>query len=156
MPASPCPQKLMSVPAEPIEILLVEDDEADVLMIREALSTARPSGRLTVLSHGAEVLPYLRGEGDHAGANRPDLILLDLDLPGRHGRQVLADIKGDPDLRRIPVVMLTVSGADEEVVRSYDLHANAYVTKPADVGTFHETVRKIDDFFVTVVRRPPA
>jgi CheY-like chemotaxis protein len=146
----------MSVPAGPIEILLVEDDEADVLMIREALSTTRPSPRLKVLSDGAEVLPYLRRKGDYAGENRPDLILLDLHLPGRTGRQVLADIKGDPDLRRIPVVMLTISDADEDVVRSYDLHANAYVTKPADVGNFQETIRKIDDFFIAVVRRPPA
>ena len=111
--------------ARPIEILLVDDDENDVLMMREALTTGRSSTRLKVLNDGSEVMPYLRRQGEHAGANRHDLILLDLNLPGRHGRQVLADIKGDPDLRRIPVVVLTVSGADEDVRRSYDLHANA-------------------------------
>jgi len=145
----------MSLPdARLIEILLVDDDPGDVLMVREALGTAAPSTRLQVLTDGAEVIPYLRREGDHVGARRPDLILLDLNLPGRHGRQALADIKGDPDLRRIPVVVLTVSEADEDVVRSYDLHANAYVTKPAELGSFLETIRKIDDFFNTVVRLP--
>lgn len=147
----------MSVrPARPIEVLLVDDDEDDVLLMREALRTAKSSTRLEVLGDGSEVIPYLRGEGDHAGANRPDLILLDLNLPGRAGNQVLADIKGDPDLRRIPVVMLTVSGAEEDVLRSYDLHANAYVTKPVDLNSFLEAIRKIDEFFITVVRLPPA
>jgi CheY-like chemotaxis protein len=141
--------------ARPIEVLLVDDDENDVLMMREALTTARSSTRLQVLNDGSEVMPYLRRQGEHAGANRPDLILLDLNLPGRHGRQVLADIKGDADLRRIPVVVLTVSGADEDVRRSYDLHANAYVTKPVDLGSFLEAIRKIDEFFLTVVRLPP-
>jgi CheY-like chemotaxis protein len=149
--------ELMSLRADrPIEILLVEDDEADVAMIREALSTAKPSIRLEVINDGSEVMPYLRGEGDHVGATRPDLILLDLNLPGRHGRDVLADIKGDPDLRRIPVVVLTVSGTEQDVALAYDLHANAYVTKPADLGSFVETIRKIDEFFIAVVRLPPA
>jgi CheY-like chemotaxis protein len=143
-------------PARPIEVLLVDDDEDDVLMMREALRTAKSSTRLEVLGDGFEVIPYLRGEGDHAGANRPDLILLDLNLPGRSGNQVLADIKGDPDLRRIPVVVLTVSGAEEDVLLSYDLHANAYVTKPLDLRGFMEAIRKIDEFFITVVRLPLA
>jgi CheY-like chemotaxis protein len=125
-------------------------------MMREALRAARSSTRIQVLSDGSAVIPYLRGEGDHAGANRPDLILLDLNLPGRNGSQVLADIKGDPDLRRTPVVMSTVSGAEEDVLRSYDLHANAYVTKPIDLGSFLEAIRKIDEFFISVVRLPPA
>jgi CheY-like chemotaxis protein len=142
--------------ARPIAVLLVDDDENDVLMMREALRAARSSTRIQVLSDGSAVIPYLRREGDHAGANRPDLILLDLNLPGRNGRQVLADIKGDPDLRRIPVVVLTVSGAEEDVLCSYDLHANAYVTKPIDLGSFLEAIRKIDEFFITVVRLPPA
>jgi CheY-like chemotaxis protein len=147
----------MSVrPARPIEVLVVDDDEDDVLMMREALRTARSSTRIQVLGDGSEVIPYLRREGDHAGANRPDLILLDLNLPGRAGNQVLADIKGDPDLRRIPVVVLTVSGAEEDVLCSYDLHANAYVTKPVDLNSFLEAIRKIDEFFITVVRLPPA
>ena len=147
----------MSVRAtESIEILLVDDDEDYVLMMREALRAAKSSARLRVLSEGSQVTPYLRGEGDHAGANRPDLILLDLNLPGRDGRQVLADIKGDPDLRRIPVVVLTVSGARDDVLRSYDLHANAYVTKPVDFDRFVEVIRQIDDFWISVVRLPGA
>jgi CheY-like chemotaxis protein len=146
----------MSRADRPIEILLVEDDDGDVLMIREALSTTWPSTRVEVLRDGSEVIPYLRREGDHAGAKRPDLIFLDLNLPGRHGREALADIKGDPDLRRIPVVVLTVSGAEQDVALSYDLHANAYVTKPADAGSFIATIRKINDFFIAVVRLPPA
>jgi CheY-like chemotaxis protein len=125
-------------------------------MMREVLQATRSSTRIQVLSDGSAVIPYLRGEGDHAGANRPDLILLDLNLPGRNGSQVLADIKGDPDLRRTPVVMLTVSGAEEDVLRSYDFHANAYVTKPIDLGSFLEAIRKIDEFFISVVRLPPA
>ena len=124
-------------------------------MMHEALRTARSSPRLRVLRNGSEVIPYLRGEGQHAGANRPDLIFLDLNLPGRNGQQVLADIKGDPYLRRIPVVVLTVSGAEQDVVRSNDLHANAYVTKPVDLGSFLEAIRKIDEFFLSVVRLPP-
>jgi CheY-like chemotaxis protein len=142
--------------ARPIEVLLVDDDENDVLMMREALRAARSSTRIQVLSDGSAVIPYLRRQGDHAGASRPDLILLDLNLPGRNGSQVLADIKGDPDLRRIPVVVLTISGAEEDVLLSYDLHANAYVTKPVDLDSFLEAIRKIDEFFITVVRLPPA
>ena len=138
----------------PIEVLLVEDDEGDVLIAREALAAGKVLNCVTVLRDGADVLAYLRGEGEHAGAPRPDLILLDLNLPGRDGRQVLADIKGDPELRRIPVVVLTASNADEDVIRSYDLHANAYVTKPVGFDTFIEVVRKIDAFFLSVVRLP--
>ena len=138
----------------PIEVLLVEDDEGDALIAREALAAGKILNHVTVLSNGAEVLAYLRGEGEHAESPRPDLILLDLNLPGRDGRQVLADIKADPELRRIPVVVLTASEADEDVIRSYDLHANAYVTKPVGFDTFIEVVRKIDAFFLSVVRLP--
>jgi len=138
----------------PIEVLLVEDDEGDVLIAREGLAAGKVLNHVTVLSNGAEVLAYLRGEGEHAESPRPDLILLDLNLPGRDGRQVLADIKADPELRRIPVVILTASKADEDVMRSYDLHANAYVTKPVGFDTFIEVVRKIDAFFLSVVRLP--
>jgi CheY-like chemotaxis protein len=141
-------------PARPIEVLLVEDDENDVLIAREALADAKVLNRLTVIGDGAEVLAYLRGEGEHAGAARPDLILLDLNLPGRDGRRVLADVKSDPDLRRIPVVVLTASAAEEDVLRSYDLHANAYVTKPVDFERFVEVIRQIDEFFISVVRLP--
>jgi CheY-like chemotaxis protein len=139
----------------PINVLLVEDDDDDVRLIREGLEAGKVRNRLTVLSDGAEALAYLRREGEHAGAARPDLVLLDLNLPGRDGRQVLADIKADPELRRIPVVVLTGSKADEDVVRSYDFHANAYVSKPGDFNSFAEIIRKIDDFFFTVVRLPP-
>jgi len=138
----------------PIEVLVVEDDEADARIARECLAAAKVLNRVTVLGNGSEVAAYLRGEGEHAGARRPDLILLDLNLPRRDGRLVLADIKGDPELRRIPVVVLTASTADEDVLRSYDLHANAYVTKPVGFDTFVEVVRKIDAFFLSVVRLP--
>jgi CheY-like chemotaxis protein len=139
----------------PIEVLLVEDDEEDVRLTREGFEAGKVLNRLTVLSDGTEVMAYLRGEGEHDGAARPDLVLLDLNLPGRDGRQVLADIKADPELRRIPVVVLTASKADEDVVRSYDLHANAYVTKPVDFQSFVKVIRKIDEFFISVVRLPP-
>jgi len=138
----------------PIEVLLVEDDEADARMAREGLAAGKVLNRVTVLGDGSEAIAYLRREGEHAGAPRPDLILLDLNLPGRDGRLVLAEIKDDPDLRRIPVVVLTASKADEDVMRSYDLHANAYVTKPVGFDTFVEIVRKIDAFFLSVVRLP--
>jgi CheY-like chemotaxis protein len=140
----------------PIEVLLIEDDVDDVRLAREGLDDAKFLNRLTVIGDGSEVLAYLRGEGEHAGAGRPDLILLDLNLPGRDGREVLADLKSDPDLRRIPVVVLTGSAAEEDVLRSYDLHANAYVTKPVDLQTFVDVVRRIDNFFISVVRLPSA
>jgi two-component system, chemotaxis family, response regulator Rcp1 len=140
--------------ARPVEVLLVEDDEGDVRLAREGLAAGKVLNRVTVLGDGSEVIAFLRGEGEHAGAPRPDLILLDLNLPGRDGRLVLADIKGDPELRRIPVVVLTASKADEDVVRSYDLHANAYVTKPVGLDTLVEVVRKIDAFYLSVVRLP--
>jgi len=138
----------------PIEVLLVEDDEGDVLITREALAEGKVLNHLNVAADGVEALAYLRREGRYGDATRPDLILLDLNLPRRDGRQVLADIKGDADLRRIPVVVLTTSEAEEDVLRSYDLNANAYVTKPVDFDRFVEVVRKIDDFFISVVRLP--
>ena len=138
----------------PIEVLLVEDDEGDVLITREALAEGKVLNRLNVASDGVEALAYLRREGRYGDATRPDLILLDLNLPRRDGRQVLADVKADTDLRRIPVVVLTTSEAEEDVLRSYDLHANAYVTKPVDFDRFVDVVRQIDDFFISVVRLP--
>ena len=141
-------------PVRPIEVLLVEDDEDDARLTRETLEAGKVLHRLTVLTDGAEVIAYMRGAGAHAEAPRPDLVLLDLNLPERDGRQVLADIKSDPELRRIPVVVLTGSKAEEDVVRSYDLHANAYVRKPVDVHSFIEVIRKIDEFFISVVRLP--
>jgi CheY-like chemotaxis protein len=139
----------------PIEVLLVEDDPGDVLMTQEAFEEHKVRNRLTVVSDGTEALAYLRREGRHTDAVRPDLILLDLNLPKRDGREVLAEIKKDEDLGRIPVVVLTTSAADEDIVRSYQLHANAYVTKPVDFDRFIAVIRQIDEFFVSVVKLPP-
>ena len=147
----------MSVPeaGTPIEVLLVEDDPGDVLMTQEAFEEHKVGNRLTVVSDGAEALAYLRREGQYAEAVRPDLILLDLNLPRRDGREVLEEIKKDADLCQIPVVVLTTSQADEDIVRSYQLHANAYVTKPVDFERFISVIRQIDEFFVSVVKLPP-
>jgi CheY-like chemotaxis protein len=139
----------------PIEVLLIEDDPGDVIMTREAFEEHQVPSRLTVVQDGAEALSYLRREGEYAEAIRPDLILLDLNLPRRDGREVLAEIKGDDELRRIPVVVLTTSQADEDVVRSYNLHANAYVTKPVDFDRFVAVVRQIDRFFADTAKLPP-
>jgi CheY-like chemotaxis protein len=138
-----------------IEVLLVEDDPGDVLMTREAFEEYGVANRLTVVPDGDVALAYLRREGRFADAVRPDLILLDLNLPRRDGREVLAEIKNDPELREIPVVVLTTSQADEDVLRSYQLHANAYVTKPVDFDSFVAVVRQIDQFFLNVVKLPP-
>jgi len=137
-----------------IDVLLVEDDPGDVLMTREAFADNKVTNRLSVVSDGVSALEYLRKEGEYADATTPDLILLDLNLPRMDGREVLMALKGDESLRSIPVVVLTTSEAEEDVVRSYSLHANAYVTKPVDFDRFIEVVRQIDDFFVTVVRLP--
>ena len=139
----------------PIEVLLVEDDPGDVLMTQEAFEEHKVRNNLSVVSDGAEALAYLRREGKYADAVRPDLILLDLNLPRRDGREVLAEIKKDPELGRIPVVVLTTSAADEDILRSYELHANAYVTKPVDFERFIQVIRQIDEFFVSVVKLPP-
>ncbi|QEC46710.1 response regulator [Baekduia soli] len=139
---------------QPIEVLLVEDDPGDVLLIREAFEFNKLLNHLTVVSDGEQALAYLRREGPYADVGRPDLVLLDLNLPRKDGREVLAEVKGDPDLRTIPIVVLTTSEAEEDVLRSYQLHANAYVTKPVDFERFVAIVRQIDDFFVSVVRLP--
>jgi CheY-like chemotaxis protein len=144
-----------SAQVTPIEVLLVEDDPGDVLMIREAFEEHKIGNRLNVVSDGVEALAYLRREGPYGDAVRPDLILLDLNLPRRDGREVLQEIKFDEDLRQIPVVVLTTSQLDEDILRSYQLHANAYVTKPVDFEQFINVVRQIDDFFVSVVKLPP-
>jgi CheY-like chemotaxis protein len=139
---------------EAIEVLLVEDDPGDVLMTREAFAQHKVRNTLHVVSDGVEALSFLRQEGKYAEAPRPDLVLLDLNLPRKDGREVLAEIKADPQLRRTPVVVLTTSEAEEDVLRSYDLHANAYVAKPVDFDRFIDVVRRIDSFFVTVVKLP--
>jgi CheY-like chemotaxis protein len=137
-----------------IEVLLVEDDPGDVLMTREAFADFKVRNQLHVVNNGVDAMAFLRQEGDYSGAPSPDLVLLDLNLPRMGGREVLAAIKEDPTLKQIPVVVLTTSDAEEDVVSSYSLHANAYVTKPVDFERFIEVVRKIDDFFVSIVRLP--
>ncbi len=139
---------------KPIEVLLVEDDPGDVLMIREAFADNKLNNRLTVVSDGEQASDLLHRRGRYAKATRPDLILLDLNLPRKDGREVLAEIKSEQSLRCIPVVILTTSEAEEDILRSYELHANAYVTKPVDFDSFIKVVRQIDDFFVTVVKLP--
>ena len=148
----------MTAPREsslPIEVLLVEDDPGDVLMTQEAFEEHKVRNRLNVVSDGVDALAYLRKEDPYQKAARPDLILLDLNLPRRDGREVLEEIKNDASLRQIPVVVLTTSQADEDVLRSYQLHANAYVTKPVDFERFVKVVKQIDEFFISVVRLPP-
>jgi CheY-like chemotaxis protein len=137
-----------------IDILLVEDDPGDELITREAFEHNKLRNRLHVAHDGEEGLNYLYRRGEHHDAPRPDLILLDLNLPKYDGRQLLEKIKSDPDLSRIPVVVLTTSSAEEDILRSYELHANAYVTKPVDLDQFMSAVRQIDEFFVQVVRLP--
>lgn len=137
-----------------INVLLVEDDPGDVLITREAFAENKVRNHLSVVNDGVKALQFLRREADYASAPRPDLILLDLNLPRMDGHEVLAKIKSDADLQRIPVVVLTTSDAEEDVLRSYDLHANAYVTKPVDFERFLGVVRQIDDFFVSVVKLP--
>jgi CheY-like chemotaxis protein len=138
----------------PIEVLLVEDDPGDVLMTREAFEEHKVRNHLNVVSDGADALAYVRREGEFANAIRPDLILLDLNLPKRDGREVLKELKTDPDLREIPIVVLTTSSAESDVLASYQLYANAYVTKPVDFEHFISAVRQIDDFFVSLVKLP--
>jgi CheY-like chemotaxis protein len=139
---------------QPIEVLLVEDDPGDVLLIREAFDFNKVHNNLKVVNDGEQALAYLKNEGDYADAHRPDLVLLDLNLPRKDGREVLAEVKADERLRTIPIVVLTTSEAEEDVLKSYQLHANAYVTKPVDFERFVAIVRQIDDFFVSVVRLP--
>lgn len=139
---------------QPIEVLLVEDDPGDELMTREAFEDNKIGNRLHVARDGEEALDFLYRRGVHAEAPRVDLVLLDLNLPKYDGRQVLERIRADPDLTHLPVVVLTTSSSEEDILRSYKLHANAYVTKPVDVNQFIAAVRQIDDFFLSVVRLP--
>ena len=139
---------------QPIEVLLVEDDPGDVLLIQEAFADNKLVNNLNIVNDGEQALAYLRREGEYAEAPRPDLVLLDLNLPRKDGREVLQEVKTDESLCTIPVVVLTTSEAEEDVLRSYQLHANAYVPKPVDFDRFVSIVRQIDDFFVSVVRLP--
>jgi CheY-like chemotaxis protein len=137
-----------------VDVLLVEDDEGDVLMTREAFEHYKIRNTLHVVTDGEQALQFVRRTGDYTDAPRPGLIMLDLNLPRRDGLEVLAELKGDPDLRLIPVVILTTSQAEEDIIRSYSLHANAYVTKPVDFEQFIDAIRQIDSFFITVVKLP--
>jgi CheY-like chemotaxis protein len=141
--------------SQPIEVLLVEDDPGDVVMTKEAFADYKIANKLNVVTNGEDAIAYMRKQGRFADVPTPDLVLLDLNLPRRDGREVLRDIKQDAQLRRVPVVVLTTSDAEEDVLASYDLHANAYVRKPVDFEQFVAAVRAIDDFFITVVRLPP-
>jgi CheY-like chemotaxis protein len=141
-------------PLDVVDVLLVEDDDGDVLMTREAFEHHKIRNKLHVVQDGDEALQFLHREGPYVDAPRPGLILLDLNLPRRDGREVLAELKADPELRVIPVVVLTTSEAEEDILRSYALHANAYVSKPVDFDRFIDVIRQIDDFFVTVVKLP--
>jgi chemotaxis family two-component system response regulator Rcp1 len=139
---------------ELVQILLVEDNPGDVRLTREALKEAKFRNTLQVAGDGVEALAYLRQQGQYSGATRPHLIMLDLNLPRMDGREVLAAIKKDPDLRRIPVVVLSSSEAETDIARAYELHANAYVTKPVDIDHFLQVVKAIEEFWVEIVRLP--
>jgi CheY-like chemotaxis protein len=140
--------------ARPIEILLVEDEPGDVRLTVEALRSARVHNRIHTVEDGVEALDFLHRRPPYADAPRPDLILLDLNLPRKDGREVLAEIKADPALRTIPVVVLTTSRARDDVLRSYDLHANCFISKPMDLNEFNAVVKSIEDFWLTVARLP--
>lgn len=139
----------------PIRILLVEDNAADVRLTVEAFKEGKITNDMLVARDGIEALDILQQRGRHAGTPHPDLILLDLNLPKMDGREVLARVKEDPRLKRIPVVVLTTSAADEDIFRTYNLHANCYITKPVDLDRFLEVIKTIEDFWLTVVSLPP-
>ena len=140
---------------KPIDILLVEDNPGDVRLCQEAIKDSKIRNRLFVTIDGEDAIAFLRKQGSYADAPRPDLILLDLNLPKKDGREVLAEIKSDEDLRNIPVVILTVSSLEEDIARAYSQHANCFVTKPVDFDQFTQVVRAIEDFWFTIVKLPP-
>jgi len=138
-----------------IDILMVEDNPGDVRLTQEGLKDGKVLNNLHVVGNGVEAMAFLRQEGKYADAPRPDVILLDLNMPRMNGREVLAEIKGDEKLRRIPVVILTVSKAEEDILKSYDLNANCYITKPLDLDQFMKVVKSIEEFWLTIVTLPP-
>ena len=140
--------------SRPIDILLVEDNPGDVRLTIEALKDGKVRNRLNVAVDGVEALAFLRREGKYADAPRPDVILLDLNLPRKDGREVLAEIKEDEELRRIPVVVLTTSSSEQDILRTYSLHAHCYITKPVDLDQFIQVVKGIEDFWLTIVKLP--
>jgi chemotaxis family two-component system response regulator Rcp1 len=140
---------------EPIEILLVEDNPGDARLAMEALKDAKVRNELHWVKDGVQAMEFLRRQGEYADTPRPDVILLDLNLPRKDGREVLAEVKGDEQLRRIPVVILTISADEQDILRSYDMHANCYITKPLDLDQFMQVVRSIEDFWLEIVKLPP-
>jgi chemotaxis family two-component system response regulator Rcp1 len=140
---------------KPVQLLLVEDNPGDVRLTKETLKDAKLMVDLNVVGDGVEAMAFLRQQGKHAKAPRPDLILLDLNLPKKDGREVLAEIKQDPELKRIPVVVLTISTAEEDILKSYNLYANAYVSKPLNLEQFAKITKAIEDFWFTIVKLPP-
>jgi chemotaxis family two-component system response regulator Rcp1 len=141
--------------SRPIEILLVEDSDGDARLAQEAMKDAKVLNHIYRVPDGVEALDYLRKKGKYNKAVRPDLILLDLNMPRKDGREVLEEIKEDPDLKSIPVVILTVSKAEEDIVKTYNLHANCYIQKPVDLGQFLDVVKSIESFWLTIVQLPP-
>ena len=137
-----------------VEILLVEDNPGDVRLTQECFKESKISNNLSVVMDGQEAIDFLQKKGKFADAPRPDLILLDLNLPKKDGREVLAEIKADPDIRSIPVVVLTISKAEQDILKTYDLHANCFITKPIDLNQFAIIVKAIEDFWLTIVRLP--
>jgi chemotaxis family two-component system response regulator Rcp1 len=147
----------MSYPlrGKPAQLLLVEDNPGDVRLTRETLKDVKLMVDLHVVGDGVEAMAFLRRQGPYVNAPRPDLVLLDLNLPKKDGREVLAEIKSDPDLKRIPVVVLTISTAEEDILKSYNLYANAYVSKPLNLEQFAKITKAIEDFWFTIVKLPP-
>lgn len=145
---------MTELPLRPVDILLVEDNPGDVDLTIEALKEGKVANRLSVAEDGVEALAFLRREGRYSQAFRPDLILLVLNLPRKDGREVLAEIKADPKLKQIPIVVLTTSEAEQDIIKSYQLHANCYISKPVDLEQFIRVVKAIDDFWLTVVKLP--
>ena len=138
----------------PVEILLVEDNEGDIGLVEEVFQEGRINNNLSVAEDGEEAMMFLHKEGQFTNATRPDLILLDLNLPGMDGREVLKEVKVDDDLKKIPVVVLTTSKAEEDILKSYDLHANSYITKPVDFNQFMNVIKSIESFWLEVVKLP--
>jgi chemotaxis family two-component system response regulator Rcp1 len=139
---------------KPIDILLAEDNLGDVRLAIETFKDAKIHNEVNVVQDGVEAMAYLRKQGKYANATRPDLILLDLNMPRKDGREVLKEVKEDPDLRRIPVVILTISQAEQDILKAYDLHANCYISKPVDLNQFNKIVQTIEDFWFTIVKLP--
>ncbi|AKB78115.1 Two-component system response regulator [Methanosarcina horonobensis HB-1 = JCM 15518] len=143
------------IAAKPVEILLVEDGEGDVGLIEEVFEDAKIRNNLHVVADGEDAILFLRGEGQFSDAPRPDIILLDLNLPKKDGREILEEVKEDDDLKNIPIVVLTTSKAEEDILKSYNLHSNAYITKPVDFDQFIKVIKSIEDFWLEVVKLPP-